>query len=68
MKRDQTHIDLHVRKGWLFWQAIRLDEPVGEFDAPTVYRSRTRQGAIDKARRVSFPRWERVRVLAEEPK
>lgn len=64
---DATMVDLHVRKGWVFWQAIRLDEPVGEFDEPHRYRAFSRQGAIDKARQTKPPRWEKVTVCLSCP-
>jgi hypothetical protein len=52
-----------VRKGWFFWIACWPDEPVGEIDFPTHWRSRTREGAIAKACRAVTPqdsRWEEV--------
>ena len=47
---------LHVRKGWIFWQAIWAEEPLAFIDTHTVYRSGTREGAIEKARRALAPR------------
>jgi len=56
---------MYVRKGWFFWQATFSKRPLG---AP--YRSRTRQGAIDKALKRAFPsgerKWQRVEVTIDE--
>ena len=63
-------LTLHVRKGWIFWQALNPDEALGMIDSHTVYRSRTREGAIDKARRAHTPSKppEVVEVPLPEPK
>jgi hypothetical protein len=63
-------VKVYVRRGWFFWQAQYADEPVGEIDLPTTFRSRTREGAIEKCQRAFSPapsRWEEVDLAAASP-